>query len=297
MFFDSPVIVTNLGVFINEIIRLEDPKNRNTAYFQWYRGHADFSWELIPKVQRSFTSSSEEELFRKERNLTNDFQMRASVLPMAKSRPKLSEDASWLTLMQHYGLPTRLLDWTRSPLVALYFAVCEKSTWDKDGKDACVWVLNPGKLNENLEEQTLLNDEEHKAHIYSMDHNIITTMIYTAFRQWDLNDKQSASTPDDKKFDHYFENLKDKIAACYPTEPDTRVYNQYSVFTVHNSSKKLTEFYEDSTLRGSMLKRLKIPHENKERLFNELSVCGITQNYVFPDFENLAIILRDHYQA
>jgi hypothetical protein len=294
MFFDSPAIVTNLGVFINEIIKLGDFKHRDTSYFQWYRGHADLSWELIPKVQRSFTGS-EEELFRKERNLTNDFQMRASVLPMAKPRPKLDEDASWLTLMQHYGLPTRLLDWTRSPLVALYFAVCEESNWSKD---ACIWVLNPGRLNlsEKLEEQTQLNEEKDKTHIYNIDHSIITTMIYTAFRRWDLSDNPDAITPGDKKFAHYFKNLTGKIAACYPTEPDTRVYNQYSMFTVHNSLKKLTDFCEGSTLGDSTLKRLKIPHENKERLLIELSLCGITQSYVFPDFENLARIIRDWYK-
>ena len=111
MFYDSDVEINSLGDFINEIINLKiniDGKE----YFQWYRGHADRSWELIPKVQRNFIGT-EEELFRKERCLTNDFQARASIYN--SSKPQLNEYANWLTLMQHYRLPTRLLDWSRSP--------------------------------------------------------------------------------------------------------------------------------------------------------------------------------------
>jgi len=291
MFFNSPAVITSLGDFIKEIMNLQGFNNA-TAYFQWYRGHAGLNWELIPKIQRSFTSNDEEELFRSERYLTNDFQARASVLPTAIPKPRLNEYASWLTLMQHYGLPTRLLDWSRSPLVALYFAVNEKSSWDKD---ACIWVLSPGRLNlsEHLEKPTLLNNKEYEnSYIYNMAHNTITTMIYTAFRRWELSDNPDAITPDDKKFNHRFNTLKGKIAACYPTEADSRVYNQYSVFTVHNSLRKLTDFCDDSTL-----KRLTIPRENKKTLLRELSICGITQSYVFPDFENLASVIKDYYQV
>jgi len=289
MFSDSSAAITGLGDFINAIIKIRDPKDDDTAYFPWYRGHADLSWELIPKVHRR-PYNSEEELFHKERQITNDFQMRASVFQMPK--PKPNEYASWLTLMQHYGLPTRLLDWTRSPLVALFFAVYEESAWNKD---ACIWMLNPGKLNlsQNLDEQTLQNDKKNKSpYIYNMAHDTINTMIYTAFRHWDLSNHSDAITLSDKKFDYYFNVLKGKIAACYPIEADTRVYNQYSMFTVHNSLRKLTDVCGESTL-----KRLIIPGKNKKRLVSELAVCGITPSYVFPDFEHLARIIEDWYQT
>ena len=52
----------------------------------------------------------------------------------------------WLFLMQHFGLPTRLLDWTESPLIALYFAVCEKEFQNDDGQ---IFILNPYKLNKD----------------------------------------------------------------------------------------------------------------------------------------------------
>ena len=60
--------------------------------------------------------------------------------------PDIKDGASWLFLMQHYGLPTRLLDWTDSPLIALYFAIKDKTTDDEDG---VIYGLMPTELNHN----------------------------------------------------------------------------------------------------------------------------------------------------
>jgi hypothetical protein len=53
-----------------------------------------------------------------------------------------SEDdlAGWLSLMQHYRLPTRLLDWSFSPLIAAYFSVNDRFV---EPVDACIWALAP----------------------------------------------------------------------------------------------------------------------------------------------------------
>ena len=116
-----------------------------------------------------------------------------------------------------------------------------------------------------------------------MSHRTISTMIYTAFRRWELSENPEAITPEDRKFNHRYEFLSGKIAACYPIEADSRVYNQHAAFTVHNTSKKLVDVCDSSTLL-----RVTIPHAAKEKLLYELSVCGITQSYIFPDFDHLA---------
>lgn len=193
--------------------------------------------------------------------------------------------------MQHYGLPTRLLDWSRSPLVALYFVVSDKSQYDKDG---CIWMLTPGKLNESqhLEKPSMIDGKQYdNVYIYNTKHKTIEMMIYPAFRRWKLSSVPEAITPEDRKYDHRFENLNDKIAACYPTEAGSRVYNQFAAFTVHNSIKKLTDICDPDTLL-----RITIPSEYKNNLRYELSVCGITESYIYPDLEHLANELQMNYK-
>lgn len=57
---------------------------------------------------------------------------------------------------------------------------------------------------------------------------------------------------------------------------------------MHNSSKKLIDFCDKTTLL-----RLTIPHQNKKRLLYELSICGITQSYIYPDLEHLADEIKE----
>lgn len=93
-----------------------------------FRGVKDISYELVPKVGRynKFNNLTTEELEKEERTILRLFRERAwPTLPNSKST-----DWEVLALAQHHGLPTRLLDWTRNPLVAAYFAVEKYHTDD-----------------------------------------------------------------------------------------------------------------------------------------------------------------------
>lgn len=92
----------------------------------FYRGHASVEFKLIPSIGRGYVVGQENALLQYEREIFEDFKRKYSMF--TDVRPK--NDMEFLFLAQHYGLPTRLLDWTYNPLVALYFACCSHKEID-----------------------------------------------------------------------------------------------------------------------------------------------------------------------
>ena len=107
----------------------------------FWRGHGNSEWPLLPQVFRPNPHAPDLPKYN-ERVLISAFQARAPSRSHVKV-PESEDYCGWLFFAQHYGLPTRLLDWTESPLVALYFAV--ENAEEKD--DGCIWALRPGGLN------------------------------------------------------------------------------------------------------------------------------------------------------
>ena len=113
---EEEIQVNSVSEFIEKIVQLD--KKEGTEVF--YRGHANRDWELLPSIFRTPNGVEKEHLL---------FRDMVAHEPQSFSECKSTLD--YLVQMQHYGLPTRLLDMTTNPLVALYFA-CEQAGDDLD---------------------------------------------------------------------------------------------------------------------------------------------------------------------
>jgi FRG domain len=102
-----------------------------------WRGQREASWPLLSSLERAFRDGNIELTKRPEIEQRALSHFRANAAAYLGWVPADDDVIDWLVLMQHYGCPTRLLDWTESPFVGVYFAYSGMT--DKQGTPAALW--------------------------------------------------------------------------------------------------------------------------------------------------------------
>ena len=139
---------------VTELIELVAARTAEPGTEFWYRGHRRSDWSLLPSVFRT------KALKRSESAMMARFQQEAALSGL----PYNFDDWGWMTFAQHYGLPTRLLDWSQSPLIAAFFA-CEEETEPGGETVGEFFMLDPKALNKEAGS----NDGGHPALLRSTD--------------------------------------------------------------------------------------------------------------------------------
>lgn len=235
---------------LREVWGLDDGDGRRgDADPLWFRGHADAGWKLTPKLYRPEYRGADENEIRHE------FKSRA--LQLIQGRLP-ADEWEWYFLMQHYGVPTRLLDWTENPLIAIYFTV----EGHKADRDAAVWALDPTWLNRKLRR------------------GIEGVMLH------DWSEAQSYL----RELEDAFSGVNIRVqlpAAIEPPHVDRRLAAQSSRFVIFGKTQDLMRTQGGRKQRGRRVGMIRIPKAAIPSLQQDLVHYGITPATVFPDLGGL----------
>lgn len=257
--------VTSLATFmkaVEQIVRDWTPNDVDWYLQPWFRGHGDVSWSLQPGWYRLPTSPAKSvgDEYYSEASLLETFKLRA---PIYLERIPAT-DWEWLFLMQHYGLPTRLLDWTESSLIALYFAVR-----DNDGEtDAAVWAMSPWGLNHE------------------------SFGKYVLFPADDARANDHAPVRDGQK-------LKGRLPlAITPVRASQRIAAQRGMFTIHGREPDaLDRIAHRNTAAPHFVRRIVIPRQEIAIVRRELAISGISESLIFPELSGLCREIKREFFA
>jgi hypothetical protein len=218
----------------------------------WFRGLSDINHLLLPGWYRLGKSA----IGVDEDDLMDEFERRA--IPLVDGHKPVNA-WEWYFLMQHYGLPTRLLDWSECSLVGLYFAIGDwKGRGDRDPPDAVVWMLDPWYLN---------RWSHNRDEVFRYDEKRVAKYLPAA--PWAVD--RSPTRP----------------IALMPLYNSRRLTAQRGVFTMHGTDKRPLEQLLPKRAKPHF-SRIVIPKKYVYPMREELRLAGITDVNLFPEMAYLS---------
>ena len=247
-----------------------------------YRGHSDWQYELLPgifrwhKLPQGRGVSTYSQL---EFNILEDFISEACLF--IKNVPA-DDVVVWLEIAQHFGVPTRLLDFTENPLVALYFA-CTGSPQ----KDACVWIINEPAYNKKFfSEESLILTARSKQVISKI---VTEEIIYQDFRP------------------HYGNMNYIQYPWIYkPHYREERMHLQESIFMLWGANRgpftadtSEMEYMSTGAIENAengVICAVSVPAASKRELLNALDLCGINEKFIYPGLDGIGKYINKKWQ-
>lgn len=256
---------------LEEYISLVEKLRINRKGPLWYRGCGKLSHNLKPSLYRHKNSKTIEDFMKLEKLLLERFQQRS--IPF-HSR-SLGNPWEWLFLMQHYGVPTRLLDWSESPLMALFFATTSaQHSLGLRGRpvfngDACIWILDPENWNKRAID------------LKSFHGSVLTTDDTNAGAYKPVGDVST---------------MKSFPIAIYGAHNSQRIVAQRGVFVCFGKDTRPMEVvYERETFPADCLIKLVVKKGRLPHMYEALGRQGLTDSVAFPDLDGLAREIKREY--
>lgn len=233
-----------------------------SSYF--YRGMPDPSYKLVTSLRRN----CKEAYVDLEQPLLDNFTKYVRI-----EDPTINESV-WKAMVigQHYGLPTRLLDWTHSTLVALHFANTEDDLDRLSQRDCVVWRIDLRDLNRNLPQKYKDFLDSKKTFVFSLDG---LSEVADNIQQYDAD-------------------MGSNAMACFePPSVDQRIANQYSFFSVVPSGISNLEEFLDTHTENTV--KYIIDKSIRWQLRDILDQFNINERMIYPGKAGIAKWLARHY--
>jgi FRG domain len=261
----NEVVVSSLGELIDKITPTEpDPRTGRRRDSGVYRGDGDARWPLLTSLDKLGGARNPHSKADLEEHILRNF--------IRYSRPYVGQPPvnEWEVLVtaQHHGLPTRLLDWTYSPLVAAHFATlhvereCDRVVWRLDWKRVhrCFGLPELALLIQDLE--GILGDER-------------------PLTPWSL----FSAPPDSRQF------------ACMlePPSLNARIVAQSATFTLCSDKRQSFDRFLEQHGLGSALTKFVIPAKETARFRDQLDLVDVDERRLFPDLDGVAAEMRRYY--
>ena len=228
-----------------------------------YRGMADKNWPITTSLQRANPDFAEI-----EKHLFRNFRKYAP-----QNSVMINSFWDWLALAQHHGLPTRLLDWTYSPLIALHFALDDYLLFDRFD-DAVIWSVNLTEAKNILPQKIRVKIEEEGGFSFTID---ALNEIWKSLD--DLNSEEK----------------EDILIFFEPPSFNDRIINQYALLsTTRNPRTVVSEWLEQ---HPKLYHRIIIPKDKKWEFRDRLDQLHVTERILYPGLDGLCRWLKRYYAA
>jgi hypothetical protein len=249
-----------------------------------YRGQSKSDWLLQPSISRGYKDNAENEIFR-------ELMLEA---PNEFNNDRFMFDK--LVRAQHYGLPTRLVDVSLNPLVALYFACCEFKGGKEELADGKVYIISfkssRVKFSDSdtislISNLTRLSDEEKKALKEKQNFAV------ASFRKLDEIKRLLGFVKGEKP---YFTNEVRRSDLfryffVYPTKNNRRVIAQSGAFMTAG----LLKYDSPQSSNGLKINQILIPGASKPKILEELDKLNINSRSLFPEIESASKYIKAKY--
>ncbi|MHC0045836.1 FRG domain-containing protein [Vibrio campbellii] len=268
-------ITDDLASFIDKISKI--PRKKDHTLF--FRGHANDIFPALPAVFRNIPKSSPIAKY-----IDKESQLFHNMIMQCPDEFKGSVSTfDHLVKMQHYSLPTRLLDITTNPLVALYFACSE---FVEEGHDGEVLVYQ------------IPNNE---IKFYNSDTVSVISNLAQINNEFDIDDDS-----DRGKFIHIIKNEKpyfldvidkadlSRVVCVQPKQDNKRIIKQSGAFLLFGMGEQLKKNTSAKIPSDYTLKEynITIPCKHKEQLLGSLEHLAISEATLFPEIDNVAKFLK-----